>query len=739
MMPLRPSCPPAFEPPRSLTLLLQVGLLAAALLLSLSCGWAQPRLIAAPGFQLPRLPGSALILNDYRPQSPWAISPDGRHVACAENGGEVLWLRIVNLVDRSVTRLPVGERDPGAERSQNDASVEAALAPFLGRTRLPDFAKERGIYNRVRRLWWKSNDRLVFETRGESQLWAIDLDGSNVVELLRYSSVEGSSFEVGYSARDIIDLLPVDPEAVLVRSWTLRRSRSAYHVGSAHRSDTYLVSTVNGNASPLVDGRMRGMLPYVDHLGFLRGGMRLDEDAQISELYLWDETKERAEPISKRIGQAVAERWGLRVKVLDPQVHEIDYLGWGFLPDVFHLVRPTDHGRSALYALDLSTLAAGTEVEPVMESGDFDLSSGHLVFDSPRQQIVGFRFEGVRETTVWFDDALAAVQTALDQSMPKRVNRIESWDRARERFVFRTLSERDRGGVGLFDRSGETARLEVLEAVDDENTERRSTIPVWVPLGSHQVLCYLTVPAAATPGVPQPMVLMVPDVTEQRALLKFDPMVQGLAAAGYAVLQVNPRGVPGFTGGHSGAIGAALTRGVIEDVTGVARWAREAGLADAQRLHLLGNGYGGYAALLASAEHPDLFTSVTSEQAVLDLWSWLQDRVRGMFNAPQSVELRNELTIRPWKGEDMDKKEILQRSPMARVDEINLPVLLLHGAENRRVEDSEPKGLQKRLERRGVRCDLHFIAGSAWGDWSPAEVPAVLEHVTAFLRSVDAP
>ena len=223
-----------------------------------------------------------------------------------------------------------------------------------------------------------------------------------------------------------------------------------------------------------------------------------------------------------------------------------DYLGWGFLPDVFHLVRPTDHGRSALYALDLSTLAAGTEVEPVMESGDFDLSSGHLVFDSPRQQIVGFRFEGVRETTVWFDDALAAVQTALDQSMPKRVNRIESWDRARERFVFLTLSERDRGGVGLFDQSGETARSEVLEPVDDENTERRSTIPVWVPLGSHQVLCYLTVPAAATPGVPQPMVLMVPDVTEQRALLKFDPMVQGLAAAGYAVLQVNFRGSEGF-------------------------------------------------------------------------------------------------------------------------------------------------------------------------------------------------
>lgn len=87
----------------------------------------------------------------------------------------------------------------------------------------------------------------------------------------------------------------------------------------------------------------------------------------------------------------------------------------------------------------------------------------------------------------------------------------------------------------------------------------------------------------------------------------FDPIVQLLAAEGYAVLAPNVRG----TGGR-GAAFAALNDGDwgaadLEDLVALTRAAEELPDISAEGSCIFGTGYGGFLALGALARHPDVF------------------------------------------------------------------------------------------------------------------------------------
>ena len=77
----------------------------------------------------------------------------------------------------------------------------------------------------------------------------------------------------------------------------------------------------------------------------------------------------------------------------------------------------------------------------------------------------------------------------------------------------------------------------------------------------------------------------------------FDWLAQFLAARGYAVIQPNYRGSAGFGDEWLVDNGFRSWRTSVGDITGSIRWLVDQGIADPNRLAIVGWSYGGYAAL----------------------------------------------------------------------------------------------------------------------------------------------
>ena len=266
-----------------------------------------------------------------------------------------------------------------------------------------------------------------------------------------------------------------------------------------------------------------------------------------------------------------------------------------------------------------------------------------------------------------------------------------------------TSSTRDyKLSVALVLGDRESGRFVLLD-VDDRNVEhlasRHPSLPAesLAPMAPVEfqvrdgatVYGYVT-SAAKTPR-PGPMVVLVhggPHGT--RDYWGFDPIVQLLASRGYHVLQVNFRGSGGY--GH-----AYMSRGFGEwgglmqdDVTDATRWAIKTGLADAERVCIMGASYGGYAALMGVAREPGLYRCAVGMAGIYDLAIMggagdFRDRLFGIRY------------IRQILG-DVDLDTL---SPTHLAERIRANVMLVHGGIDRRVPPMHARRMREAMEQAG--------------------------------------
>jgi dipeptidyl aminopeptidase/acylaminoacyl peptidase len=163
-----------------------------------------------------------------------------------------------------------------------------------------------------------------------------------------------------------------------------------------------------------------------------------------------------------------------------------------------------------------------------------------------------------------------------------------------------------------------------------------------------------------------------------------------------------------------------------DDLTDATRWAIEQKIASADRICIMGVGYGGYAALMGAAREPALYRCAIGYGGIYDLRRYAKyDDVRH----PLSWEPRFDEVV----GSDVEDLEA--RSPIDNVDRIKIPVLLLHGEGNVDLNPVPAKQLRAALWKRGQRVewmDLGFEPNPVSDqDWRRK----VCERILAFLDS----
>ncbi|MGH4001806.1 MAG: serine hydrolase [Pseudonocardiaceae bacterium] len=148
---------------------------------------------------------------------------------------------------------------------------------------------------------------------------------------------------------------------------------------------------------------------------------------------------------------------------------------------------------------------------------------------------------------------------------------------------------------------------------------------------------------------------------------------QELAAKGWAVLLLNPRGSDGYGEAfYTAALGAWGQADAADFLEPVDQLVTE-GVADPARLAVTGYSYGGYMTCYLTTRD-DRFAAAVAGGAIVDLTSMAGTSDVGLGLA------RQELGGAPWERSD----EFAEMSPLTGVQDVRTPTLLLHGDRDER-------------------------------------------------------
>jgi dipeptidyl aminopeptidase/acylaminoacyl peptidase len=180
-----------------------------------------------------------------------------------------------------------------------------------------------------------------------------------------------------------------------------------------------------------------------------------------------------------------------------------------------------------------------------------------------------------------------------------------------------------------------------------------------------------------------------------RDIWGFDPLVQLLANRGYAVLQMNYRGSTGYGDELYQQARKQIGAKIQDDIEDATQWAIQAGVANPQRIAIMGMSYGGYSALFALGRSPGLYRCGISFAGVTD-WP-------AMYEDSDVAESKS--AKRYWREQigDPDKEDLKVISPINFADKITAPVLIIQGKRDARVPQDQARRMIAALETAGSR------------------------------------
>jgi protease II len=175
----------------------------------------------------------------------------------------------------------------------------------------------------------------------------------------------------------------------------------------------------------------------------------------------------------------------------------------------------------------------------------------------------------------------------------------------------------------------------------------------------------------------------------------YDQEAQWLANRGYACVQVNFRGSTGYGKAFVNAGTKQWGRAMQTDLLDAVDHLTAQGVVDPRRVAIMGSSYGGYAALAGAAFTPDVFRCAIDLCGPANLLTFMAS-IPAYFR-PQSHLFRTRVGD-PETERDM----LLARSPLSAADQIRIPVLVAHGANDVRVKQAEAEQIVAALRANGV-------------------------------------
>ena len=205
---------------------------------------------------------------------------------------------------------------------------------------------------------------------------------------------------------------------------------------------------------------------------------------------------------------------------------------------------------------------------------------------------------------------------------------------------------------------------------------------------------YLTFPVGAE-RERLPTVLCVHGGPWGRDVWGYSPNVQWLANRGYLCVQVNFRGSTGYGKEFVNAGDKEWAGKMHDDLVDAVEFVVGSGWADRDLVAILGGSYGGYAALVGAAFTPDVFRCAIAAAAPSNLKTLLE-------NLPPYWEPIAALFHQRVGDPETEQEFLWSRSPLSRVEDIQIPILVAQGANDPRVPQAESEQIVAAMRAKGL-------------------------------------
>ena len=245
--------------------------------------------------------------------------------------------------------------------------------------------------------------------------------------------------------------------------------------------------------------------------------------------------------------------------------------------------------------------------------------------------------------------------------------------------------------VHLFDRRARKLERLYVSRPELEGAPLQPMHPVEIKARDGLTLpSYLTLPPGTDPdgdGRPAaavPMVLLVHGGPWARDQYGYNPYHQWLANRGYAVLSVNFRGSTGFGKSFIAAGDREWARKMHDDLLDAVEWAVARGVAQRDKVAIMGGSYGGYATLVGLTFTPTTFACGVDIVGPSNLETLLASI------PPYWTAIKEQFNQRIGNPETEEGRALLrERSPLYKAGQIVRPLLIGQGANDPRVKQAE--------------------------------------------------
>ena len=509
--------------------------------------------------------------------------------------------------------------------------------------------------------FWKGNNRIVYvkDSGGDEnfKLFAVDKDGQNTKDLTPFDKIK----------IELIDNLKDQDEAIIIGMNKNNPMLFEPYRINIQTGEYQQIAKNDNPAEPITqwmtdhNGKLRIAIQMVDGIN-QKVNYRPDEDSDFQEVFTTN----------------------FKVS-FQPLFFEFDN------QDIVFVSSNVGRDKTVIVRYDM---VKKEEVgEPLFEHSAVDVSQ--LMYSKKRKVLTGVSYTTWKRQFHFFDKERGDLQEKLEKQLAGYEVAFTSSSKEETKYMIRTYSDKSLGAYYFYNK--ETDQLDKIVDVGPWIAEEDMASMNPVQYQSRDGLTihgYLSKPIGKEKES-CPTVILPHGGPWHRDGWGYHPEVLLLTNRGYAVLQINFRGSTGYGRDFWEKGFKQWGQNMQHDITDGVQWLIEKGIADPKRIAIYGGSYGGYATLAGITFTPDLYTCAIDYVGVSNLFTFMN--TIPPYWKPY-LETLYEMVGHP----ETDKEMMTANSPALHVDKIKVPLFVVQGANDPRVNIDEADQIVESLRNRGI-------------------------------------
>lgn len=381
-----------------------------------------------------------------------------------------------------------------------------------------------------------------------------------------------------------------------------------------------------------------------------------------------------------------------------------------------HVYALSNRGRDKKVVVNLD-LETGKET--ILAKNDLVDMNGDGYSFTRQELLFSTAYSKKKETTIHNEELKAIYKKISAQFEGNSVDIIDV-DSSFQTVLFKTYTDTTPGGIYYYYKGKIKELTPINPSLSNKKLSTMEEVSFYSRDGKN-IKGYITYPPHKKNKYP--VVVLVHDGPNRRDVWGFNPEVQFLANRGYAVFQVNYRGSAGL-GKEFYVAGFKQWGGEIQnDINDGVAWLIHEGVADKDRIAIMGTGFGGYSALYAACFNPTLYKCAISSSGYINLFAYFKE-FPPYFNSYK--QLYYKIIGDPQKEYELFKAI----SPLFHAEKIRMPILMFQGGKDRYNNMTDVNHFVQKLKSNNV--EFQYVLKEDEGRRFRKD-----EHVIEFYQTIE--